>query len=125
MSDGADSFLDGGWKSLIEQQREPKEVTREVLQGQYESALVIARPFMGKDGAASLAALAARTTENVTWDPELGANAVNHGFFREGQNSIVRFIRACMETVEKGPPVADEKPAAPDKRKPVRATVRA
>lgn len=118
MQDDLDTILGGGWNSLNEEnaKKDQAKNSRE----EFAYATRIARPFLSKDGAATLQMLREVTTESTTWNPELGANAVHNGFWREGQNSIVRWIEKCIEIAQGGPPaeVPAEKPAAPAPRKP-------
>jgi hypothetical protein len=107
-------YLTGGWAGL-NSDAATQAANTENAHEQWLMASRIAKPFIGREGQEALQLLAERTTENTTWDPDLGPNAVNNGFFREGQNSIVRFIRQCIAKAQEGPPGDPGKAAPPRK----------
>ncbi len=71
----------------------------------WQKAMIVARPFMTDEGRQSLGSLRADTLGQATWDRDLGLlNGVANGLFREGQNSIIRYIEQCIEIAAEGPP---------------------
>lgn len=106
-------YLTGGWAGL-NTEAQAQATNTESAHQQWETAMRIAKPFMSRDGQDALALLREKTIDNATWDPDLGPNAINNGFFREGQNSIVRYVLGCIEKAKEGPPAdPNAKPAAP------------
>lgn len=102
-------YLTGGWAGL-NNDAEAKQANADTAHEQWLYATRIAKPFMSREGQEALQLLAERTTENVTWDPTL-TNPEANGYWREGQNSIVRFIRQCIDKAQEGPPGEPGKPA--------------
>lgn len=111
--DDLDSILSGGWDALNEENAKAARVKN--AREEHAYATRIARPFLTQDGRTALQMMREVTVDATTWNPELGANAVHNGFWREGQNSIVRWIEKCIEIAQAGPPdaPAPERPVVP------------
>lgn len=95
-----------GWEALDAKSEKNKEAVSAMQQKQYELAQTIALPFMGVKGRACIEALKRITIEEPTFgqadlDKE---HMVLWMAAREGQNSIVRHILACIKRAEEGPP---------------------
>lgn len=106
LSGGA--LAENGWAGLSETDADSTQKRQEAELARYEAAAEIAGPFMTPGGRTSLRKLRELTIERPTWPAEGQGgfyDAAAYGFAREGQNSIIRHIEACIALVEKGPPV--------------------
>lgn len=95
-------FADNGWAGL--QGLPNKQGTYEQELENYEKAKSLSDAFIDKPEA--LAHLRSITIEAASFPvEELGlVNAVGYGIFREGQNSIYKYILGCIDIAKKGPP---------------------
>lgn len=101
-------FANSGWEGLAEQAGDPVAKQHAALMSRYEEATKIAAAFMTPAGRVALAKLREVTIDQPTWPAEGRGgfyDAAAYGFAREGQNSIIRHIEACIELAEKGPPI--------------------
>jgi len=105
-ADDLDTILGGGWDALNDENTTKTRTAN--AREEHAYATRIARPFLTAAGRETLQMMRTVTVEATTWDAGLGPNAVNHGFWREGQNSIVRWIEKCIAIAEAGPPGAPE-----------------
>lgn len=101
------NFMNNGWGGFEQGQRElpddqKKKLEREA-QDRLEKQRAIAKKFKGPQGKLALSYLRELTIEQPCFNPNLPDGvAVNFGFFREGQNSIVRDIERLVDQLEKG-----------------------
>lgn len=66
----------------------------------------VASCFRGRNGAMAIRYLRSKTIELACFDPDVpGENAVYRGFFREGQNSVIRLLESLIERAELKPGV--------------------
>lgn len=79
----------------------------------YELDATFRRLFTTPEGIEVLEHLRAATLLQPTWNPNLGPN---HGYAREGQNSIVRYIEQRMRRAELGPPTAQPREETRERR---------
>lgn len=104
------NWMEKGWSALGEGLTQPEAVTegekKKVVEAQAAErdadlqALVAC--FRGPSGLRALQYLRSRTVEIACFDPSVqGENALYHGFFREGQNSVVRLIEDIISHAEK------------------------
>ncbi len=95
-----------GWQGLHNMDAKAEQANAQQQHKQYERAVAIARVFRGSEGVEALQLLQDATIHQESWKvDQLGlVNACGYGIFREGQNSIVRFIQQCIERAEAGPP---------------------
>lgn len=95
-----------GWPGLSEEAT--KEANAEMALETFERARVIAAPFMSSAGRESLRALERLTVEQSTLSQSFDNldfwHATASMLVREGQNSLVRHIKACIAQAEQGPP---------------------
>ncbi len=100
----------GGWKNLehIMEGKPSQEQMMERAQKRYREAKIYHEVFGPKGpGKKVLEDLMNRTIRLATWpNGKPAAEANNHGFFREGQNSMVMHILAQVVIFEQGPPTA-------------------
>lgn len=70
-------------------------------QQNYEMALRFKRVFTSEDGAAIIRHLRDKTIEDSTFRASMGLlNGAAHGFAREGQNTIVRYIEDMIKAAD-------------------------
>lgn len=74
-------------------------LTPEQQQARMDAVRVIAQPFLTDEGRRCLMALRAMTIEQPAWVPGQDAS---HGYSREGQDSIIRYIEQCIKTAMEG-----------------------
>ncbi|TXH55975.1 MAG: hypothetical protein E6Q97_07540 [Desulfurellales bacterium] len=74
-------------------------LTPEQQQARMDNARIIAQPFLTDEGRRCLTALRAVTIEQAAWVPGQDAS---HGYAREGQDSIIRYIEQCIKTAMEG-----------------------
>jgi len=100
----------GGWKNLenIMDGKPSQEQMMELAQKRYNEAKIYHELFGASGpGRKVLEDLMNRTIRLATWPVDKPAGeANNHGFFREGQNSMVMHILAQVVIFEQGPPTA-------------------
>ena len=113
-------FDKDGWEGL-EGSDQVKEQRARQQEERHERVMVIARAFAGPVGKEALAALRESTIEQPAFDVvNMGLlNGIGYGVFREGQNSIVRYIEACIKTAQHGPAGPEVKGNVKKKRKPI------
>ena len=113
-------FDKDGWEGL-EGSDQVKEQRARQQEERHERVMVIARAFAGPIGKEALAALRESTIEQPAFDVvNMGLlNGIGYGVFREGQNSIVRYIEACIKTAQHGPAGPEVKANVKKKRKPI------
>jgi hypothetical protein len=114
-------FASDGWAGLEGTDPKIKEQRERAQEESLERVMVIARAFMGPNGQAALQALRESTIEQPSFDVQnLGLiNGIGYGIMREGQNSIVRYIEACIKSAQQGPSGPEVKSNVRKKRKPI------
>ena len=100
----------GGWKNLehMMEGKPSQEQMMELAQKRYKEAKIYHELFGPKGpGKKVLEDLMNRSIRLATWPVDKpAAEANNHGFFREGQNSMVMHILAQVVIFGQGPPTA-------------------
>lgn len=94
-----------GWQALDPDSEPNKQARAEKALERYSRAKLVADAFTGEKGRAALDFIRSQTTLAETW-PSVGMghdNAVAMGFFREGQNALVRWIELQIRIAEQGP----------------------
>ena len=96
----------GGWKGLDTFSEEAQAQNKKQAQQRYQRALEVSQAFTDTKGAVALGILRDMTMGQPTFPVDtLGlANAIGFGVYREGQNSLVRWIEKQIEIAEQGPP---------------------
>ena len=114
-------FAADGWEGLEGTDPKIQEQRARQQEERHERVMVIARAFAGPVGKEALAALRESTIEQPAFDVvNMGLiNGIGYGVFREGQNSIVRYIEACIKTAQHGPAGPEVKANVKKKRKPI------
>ena len=101
----AGNMTTDGWNSLTgDGALESQEATHEQLVAAWQRKRDIAVPFIEHPLALQL--LREQTIDEPAFKPdEFGAfDAIVYGLFREGQDSMIRFIEACVKQAKEGPP---------------------
>lgn len=108
-----------GWNALDPNSTTAQTQKAEASLKRYERARIIADAFSGEKGAAALNLLVDQTIEAESWQPDsLGLiNAIGFGIYREGQNSLVRWIRQQIRIAEQGPDGSATPRNSPKRRK--------
>lgn len=94
-----------GWDGLDPNSEKNQQAKAAKALERYQNAKRIADAFTGEKGRACLDFLREQTVLAETW-PSVGLghdNAVAMGFFREGQNALVRWIELQIRIAEAGP----------------------
>ena len=104
------NFANNGWSGfdgqIPEQEAPSSQRKKEIEEGQAAEAdamlEAVATCFRGAAGIKALKYLRSRTIELPCFAPDVqGENAVYMGFFREGQNSVIRLIEQLVQRTEK------------------------
>ncbi len=112
-------LLENGWDGLEPDDANDAGNQYEAALARYEAAREIAVPYMSEQGKRALAKLKEITVMQPSFsvDARTYDEACAYGFAREGQNSVVRHVEACIEIATQGPPVAPGADAPTSKRK--------
>jgi hypothetical protein len=104
---GTEAAVKEGW-AAFDQGATDKQRYEAAMQ-QFDFAERVAKAFNGA-GADALMALSEQFEKKPTWPPSLtnGEDQRAYGYIREGQKSVVTFIRNCQALVMKGPPAKPE-----------------
>lgn len=101
-------FSADGWAGL-----EPQDdVNQNNTEERFLKAKEVADAFLTPAGKVCLQRLREATYLNASWlvDRQGLLDAVGYGIFREGQNSLVRWIDLCIKTAQEGPATPKKKP---------------
>jgi hypothetical protein len=110
MEDQNFNWLAKGWAGLNDTPTPTEQVAQEKAERHMESEqaesevqkMALVTCFRGAYGIAALRYLRDKTIEQPCFNPEVkGENAIYYGFFREGQNSIIREIERLVKDAEK------------------------